>query len=128
MSLGDGVKEPLLTCLVSHSDCVVGFFLNLPLGGATALLFFLVRIPEQRAKDIKYLWKATLLQLDLVGFVTFAPAVVMFLLALEWGGNTYAWRSATIIGLLCGAFGMFAFFLAWEKHKGKDAMVPLSML
>ena len=52
----------------------------------------------------------------------------MLLLALNWGGNSYGWGSATIIGMLCGALGSFCVFLCWEKRKGKDAMVPLSLL
>ena len=47
-----------------------------------------IRIPDQNVKDkpsvvIRQLHK----KLDLVGFVLFAPAVIMLLLALQWGGN-----------------------------------------
>ncbi|KAL9065886.1 MAG: hypothetical protein Q9161_007939 [Pseudevernia consocians] len=41
--------------------------------------------------------------LDLVGFSIFAPALIMLLLALQWGGTTFAWNSSQIIGLFCGA-------------------------
>lgn len=52
----------------------------------------------------------------------------MCLLALEWGGTTYAWGSATIIGLFCGAGGNLLLFLYWEHKKGDGAMIPLGML
>lgn len=71
---------------------------------------------------------STLSQLDLVGFVLFAPFAIMFLMALEWGGTTYAWRSATIIGLFCGAGGIFILFVIWEYHVGEGAMFPYSMM
>jgi len=52
----------------------------------------------------------------------------MFLLALEWGGNTYRWDSATVIGLFCGAAGTIALFFIWESRVGDQAMIPLSMI
>jgi len=53
----------------------------------------------------------------------------MFLFGLEWGGTrTYAWSSATVIGLFCGSFGMLVIFIAWEHRRGKTAMIPLHML
>ena len=67
-------------------------------------------------------------KLDIPGFALFAPACVMFLLALAWGDNVYAWNSATVIGLFCGCFITVCVFVAWE-HRAKDnAMIPLSML
>lgn len=63
-----------------------------------------------------------------MGFAIFAPSVIQLLLALEWGGNTYAWNSATTIGLFCGAGCMFIIFLLWERRKGEEAMIPLSLL
>jgi hypothetical protein len=52
----------------------------------------------------------------------------MFLLALEWGGNTYRWDSATVIGLFCGAAGTIVLFFIWESRIGDQAMIPLSMI
>lgn len=62
--------------------------------------------------------------LDLVGFVLFAPACIMFLLAIGWGGKKYHWDSSTIIGLFCGAFATALVFALWELHQGEKAMVP----
>jgi hypothetical protein len=105
----------------------IGFYLNLPLGGAVALLLLLIRIPNEREKETSS-WANTLRQLDLVGFAAFAPAIIMLLLALSWGGSTYQWKSAKIIGLLCGAAVLFYVFLGWEYHKGDGAMIPLKLL
>jgi fucose permease len=52
----------------------------------------------------------------------------MLLLALQWGGTKFAWDSATIIGLFCGAGGMLVVFAAWEYRAGDDAMIPFSMI
>lgn len=53
----------------------------------------------------------------------------MFLLALQFGsGNTYAWKSATIIGLFCSAGVTAIIFILWERYKGDEAMLPGSLL
>jgi hypothetical protein len=52
----------------------------------------------------------------------------MFLLALQWGGQTYAWNSGTIIGLFIGSFADLCVFLAWERRRGERAMIPLHLL
>lgn len=102
-----------------------GFYINLPLGGATGFLILLIRIPEQRIKKRSTSLKATILQLDPVGFFLFAPSVVMLLLALNWGNSEYSWASATVIGLLCGSLSCFGIFVYWEWRQGDTAMVPL---
>jgi hypothetical protein len=48
----------------------------------------------------------------------------MLLLALQWGGTTYAWKSATIIGLFCGFGGLIPIFIAWQLWLGDNAMIP----
>jgi len=67
-------------------------------------------------------------KLDLIGFAIFAPAAIQLLLALQYGGITYPWNSAKIIGLFCGAGGAFILFLAWDYYKGDAAMIPFSMV
>jgi hypothetical protein len=66
--------------------------------------------------------------LDLPGFAIVVPAAIMFFLALEWGGNIYAWNSSPVIGLFVGAAVTFSLFLVWEYRQGDNAMVPFSML
>jgi hypothetical protein len=67
-------------------------------------------------------------KLDLWGFFLFAALAVQFLLALQWGGTKYPWRSATIIGLFLGSGGTFIIFLIQEYYAGEDAMVPFSIV
>lgn len=104
------------------------FYINLPIGALVALLLFLINIPDQVKPREQTVLQTIYTKLDLVGFMLFAPAIIMLLLALEWGGNAYPWGSATIIGLFCGAGAVFAVFVAWEHHEGDKAMIPLSML
>lgn len=52
----------------------------------------------------------------------------MFLLAIEWGGTKYTWKSAVIIGLFCGSGTTLVIFGMWEHRRGDAAMIPLSIL
>src|SRR5208282_4029365 len=95
-----------------------------------AVFLLLMKIPDrvERSGTKRATVLSTLSKLDLVGFFLFAPLAIMFLMAVEWGGTNYAWQSATIIGLFCGAGGIFIIFAVWEYRKGDKAMFPYSML
>lgn len=57
------------------------------------------------------------------------PGVIMVLLALQFGGNTHPWASATVIGLFVG-FGLTAaLFVVWEWRVAgpDDAMLPIAL-
>ena len=42
----------------------------------------------------------TIWSLDPIGTLTFVPSIVCLLIALQWGGTTYAWSDGRIIALL----------------------------
>lgn len=106
-----------------------GFYINLPLGALCVACLVLVHIPDRSAKNRKAnAVMETLKSLDSIGFLLFAPTMTMFLLALEWGGTSYAWNSATVIGLFCGSAGALVVFLFWEYRRGDTAMIPLAMV
>ena len=105
------------------------FYINLPLGGLVAILLLFIKIPAQMSKPkagavVRDLPR----KLDLVGFILFAPAAVQLLLALQYGGNKYAWNSPVVIGLFCGAGVTFIIFCIWDVWKKDAAMIPLSMI
>ncbi|KIM97836.1 hypothetical protein OIDMADRAFT_203035 [Oidiodendron maius Zn] len=105
------------------------FYINLPAGAIVAGFLFFIHIPRPKHQVPITLGIRNLFDgLDFIGFLLFAPAAIMFLLALEWGGNAYRWNSATVIGLFCGAAGAFAIFLSWEYRIGDTAMIPFSMM
>jgi hypothetical protein len=106
-----------------------GFYVNLPIGGLVAVLLAFSHVPIQTTKASAMSALRTLpAKLDLVGFAIFAPAAIQLLLALQYGGNKFAWNSPQIIGLFCGAGGTFIAFLAWEYYKVDAAMIPFSMV
>ena len=91
-------------------------------------MIFFVAIPDRRQPSEPLTFRNIVPKLDLVGFALLAPASIMLLLALEYGGNTYPWKSATVIGLLVGGFIIAVIFMFWEARVGKDAMIPLEMI
>lgn len=109
---------------------ISGFYINLPIGGICAVFLLVIKIPSRlkESDGKKATVLSTLSSLDLFGFFLFAPFAIMFLLALEWGGTKYAWQSAMIIGLFCGAGGTLIIFVFWEYRAGDEAMFPYPML
>jgi MFS family permease len=103
------------------------FYINLPIGTLTAIALIALFHPPVRPNEQRsFLQRAK--NLDLVGAFLFTPSIMAVLLALQWGGNEYAWNSATIIGLFCGFGGLLLLFLGWQLHKGDSAMIPLRLL
>ncbi len=95
----------------------------------TATLLTFITVPDAKlARTSKATPREAILRLDPLGFCLFAPTCVMLLLAVEWGGVTYAWKSAIVIGLICGAVALMAIFLLWERRRGDTAMIPLYLL
>ncbi|CZS96932.1 hypothetical protein WAI453_010249 [Rhynchosporium graminicola] len=129
--LGTVVGPVLGGVLTQYTTWRWCFWINLPMGVIVALCILLIHIPDIRgdlATRPTLSFKSLFQDLDLIGFSLFAPTVVMFLLALQWGGVSYPWKRATIIGLFCGAGGLLTVFLFWEQNKGTDAMIPLEMV
>lgn len=66
------------------------FYINLPIGGlAMVVIFFFLNIARVNNPDNLTL-QERILELDLIGAVVLIPAIIMFLLALQWGGAQYA--------------------------------------
>ncbi|KAJ5723176.1 hypothetical protein N7488_001211 [Penicillium malachiteum] len=101
------------------------FWINLPLGAVTIItLIFFFKPPPQDSKSSEDSSISEKLQsFDLLGLITFAPGIIMILLALQWGGTTFAWKSATIIGLLVTGVLLLVIFALWQIYKGDAGMI-----
>lgn len=63
-------------------------------------------------------------QLDPIGTLLFVPSIICLLLALQWGGMTYDWKTGRIIALLT-LFGLLlGLFVAVQIWMGEEATVP----
>ncbi|KAK2595089.1 hypothetical protein QQS21_007174 [Conoideocrella luteorostrata] len=115
--------------LTSYTTWRWCFYINLPLGAFTAGILLLLRIPEPWPKPkLMVILPKLHHHLDLIGFVLFAPALLQLLLALQYGDNEYSWDSSRVIGLFCGSTANFAVWFFWNRYKGDDALIPLSMV
>lgn len=52
----------------------------------------------------------------------------MLLIAVQWGGEKFPWKSATIIGLLVGAAATLFLFILWQWHEKDEASIPFSVM
>ncbi|CAK7239686.1 MAG: hypothetical protein STHCBS139747_001121 [Sporothrix thermara] len=99
------------------------FYINLPLGGvAMVFILLLLKIPDRDTTKIPT--KAKLKQLDGLGTFFFIPGCICLLLALEWGGASYAWSDGRIIALLTLAAVLLVAFVVVQIVLPDTATVP----
>ncbi|EXJ53549.1 uncharacterized protein A1O5_13220 [Cladophialophora psammophila CBS 110553] len=101
--------------LTEHASWRWCFWINLPIGAVAIVATTFIRFPAYKARKPSWALWDVVHDFDITGFVLFALACIMLLLALEWGGTTYSWSSATIIGLLCRSSGTFIVFIIWDS-------------
>jgi MFS family permease len=93
------------------------FYINLPIGAA-ALAVVAAALPA-RIERVKH-------SIDYLGAAVLGAAVTALILALTWGGNTYAWGSPTILLLLVASVGLVAVFIAVERRV-VEPLIPLEL-
>nr|KMM65541.1 GliA [Coccidioides posadasii RMSCC 3488] len=98
-------------------------YINLPIGGVSALIILLLFHAPYSAKPVPASWKEKLLQMDIVGIAMIMGAVVTYILALQYGGQSKAWNSAQVIGLLVAFVVILIVFCVWERFQRERAMV-----
>ncbi|EXJ71097.1 uncharacterized protein A1O5_06090 [Cladophialophora psammophila CBS 110553] len=126
------VTAPIIGgALTQHATWRWCFYINLPAGGAAAILLLFIQIPELTNKERCSLTLVRKIapEFDLIGFVLFVPSALMFLLALQFGSaDTDAWSSAKVIGVFVGAGVLALTFFAWEHRQGDKAILPGRLL
>ena len=94
------------------------FYINLPIGAvAIAIIFIVLKLPSLKNASLSL--RQQFLQLDPLGTLFFLPSIVCLLLALQWGGSTYAWNSGRVIALLVlfGVLGIaFTAIQVWKQE------------
>ncbi|WP_299520360.1 MDR family MFS transporter [uncultured Serinicoccus sp.] len=93
------------------------FFTTLPIGLLT--LWFVLRhmhLPHQRREA----------KIDVAGIVTLSVAMVSILLATSWGGTTYPWASAEVLGLYALGLVTAAAFVVVEL-RASEPLLPLRL-
>jgi len=95
------------------------FYINLPIGAITIVVIALFFPDPRRTNKDTSTWAERFWQFDPVGTIVFMPAVICLLLALQWGGTTYACDSARIIALfvLFGVLITVFLFVQWKQQE-----------
>jgi hypothetical protein len=103
------------------------FYINLPIGAAAfVVILFILKLP--RAKETNLTLRQQLAQLDPLGTICFLPGIICLILALQWGGTTYAWSSWRIILLLTLFSVLIVVFAAIQIVKGDSGTLPPRIL
>jgi MFS family permease len=103
------------------------FYINLPIGAITVVviaIFF--PAPNRQIKDST--WTERIRKFDPIGTALFLPAIICLLLALQWGGTTYAWSSWRIIVLFCFFAVLILLFVFAQWYQQEYATVPPRIL
>ncbi|KAK3196968.1 hypothetical protein GRF29_1536g165079 [Pseudopithomyces chartarum] len=100
------------------------FYINLPLGAVTAAFIIPFFTIKRQTAKVNATLSQQIRKFDLEGTALFLPAIICLLLALQWGGSKYPWKSGRIIALLVIAGLLIIGFLAIQVWKQEDATVP----
>lgn len=103
------------------------FYINLPIGIAAVLVILVFFHAPSIAKTIDATFREKLLHLDLIGVALTMGSVISFILALQYGGQSYAWDSSQVIGLLVGFVVITIALCIWQVYYGDYAMVPIRL-
>lgn len=99
--------------LTDHLGWRSVFFVNLPFAALAAYFIWrFFRLPAPGAKG----------HFDGLGAVLLAGAVTALTLALSWGGGTYAWTSARIIGLLLAAVALGVWYALHSRTQERPIL------
>jgi MFS family permease len=99
------------------------FYINLPIGGLSALIILLYFQTPKAAKPAEATWREKMLQMDFFGIALIMGGLVAFMLGLQYGGQTQPWKSSVVIGLLVGSALIYIVFGIWEFVQGERAML-----
>ena len=99
------------------------FYINLPIGGVCAgVLLLVLRLPPRETEEVSL--REKLSNMDFIGLIFLIPAIISLLLALQWGGTTYAWNNSRIIGLFVGFGLLTTCFIIVQLRRGDYATIP----
>jgi EmrB/QacA subfamily drug resistance transporter len=91
------------------------FFVNIPLGAvALSAVASRLHLPVFKVQH----------SIDYLGAALLSAGSVCLLLATVWGGSTYAWGSAQVIGLLGAGAVLAVLFTLWEMRAPEPIIPP----
>ncbi|MFF3768039.1 DHA2 family efflux MFS transporter permease subunit [Streptomyces sp. NPDC001922] len=93
------------------------FYINIPIAAVMVVM---------AARTIPVIRAAARPVIDYAGIVLAALGTSALVLGLEWGGSTYPWTSATVLGLLFGSVLLLTGFVFVEL-RAREPMLPMEL-
>jgi EmrB/QacA subfamily drug resistance transporter len=112
------IAGPLLGgFFVDHLSWRWVFYVNMPVGAlAIAIVALKLHLPVRRTRH----------QIDYLGAGLLTGGVGALILLTTWGGNQYAWGSATIAGLGVAGVALLV-LLVWRQARAAEPVIPLTL-
>ncbi|KAF5381917.1 hypothetical protein D9757_007573 [Collybiopsis confluens] len=107
--------------LAQHVSWRWAFWITLPV----ALVATLVVVFTLPLKPVTGNMRSKLLMIDYVGVFLTLATCIMIMLPLVWGGVTFPWKSAVVLGPLCGGIVAVGIFCVWETKVARLPLVPM---
>ena len=95
------------------------FYVNVPVG-VLALFVIVTKLHLPQSSRRRH-------QVDYPGAALLTTGVVALILVTTWGGNQYAWDSATILGMAAGGIAMLVLFV-FQERRAAEPILPLRLL
>ncbi|TEY50703.1 hypothetical protein BOTCAL_0274g00020 [Botryotinia calthae] len=102
------------------------FYINLPVGGAAAIILLFAVEGKSNKNTDTFLEK--LRRMDPIGTLVFIPGIVSILLALQFGGNRYRWEDARNVVLFILGGILLITFVTVQFKTGDNATVPIRII
>ncbi|KAK5166964.1 uncharacterized protein LTR77_007693 [Saxophila tyrrhenica] len=102
----------------------VGAWISLAYNGLTGLGLLLTYFPHAHTRSEGMSTSATIKRIDFVGGLASIAGLVLFLIALQAGGNTHPWSSAYVLATFLIGLALIAFWVLWEAKFAKHPMIP----
>ncbi|MCJ1382448.1 hypothetical protein MMC17_005561 [Xylographa soralifera] len=104
------------------------FWINLPIGALAlvGLVFLLPSSPAPSKLEGTFFQKVK--KFDPVGNALLVPGLILLLLAIQWGGSTYAWSSARVVACLVISIVLLIAFMVVQYWVQEDGTVPPRIL
>jgi EmrB/QacA subfamily drug resistance transporter len=103
--------------LTDHASWRWIFLINLPLG-LVALVVALRTLPRRTERHEH--------RIDYVGTVLLSVSITCILLASVWGGTTYPWGSAEVLGTAIGGVLLLVAFVLYERG-APEPLMPIAL-
>ncbi|KAH7163525.1 major facilitator superfamily domain-containing protein [Dactylonectria estremocensis] len=104
------------------------FYINLPIGGVSALIIFFFFQTPAAAVPVEAPLKEKFLQMDPLGIALVMASTVCFILAVQYGGLAHDWNSSVVVGLLVGFVLISAAFAALQYFQKDRGMIPIHII